>query len=72
MSLTFAQPGLLNSLEAVDAATLDALRFGVIGMAPGDVVTIYNVAESRLPSLTPANVIGQHFFQPLQHVPIIS
>ena len=58
MGLTFAQPGLLNSLEAADAVTLDSLSFGVIGMTTDGAVTSYNAAESRLSGLTPANVIG--------------
>ena len=62
MSLTFAQPGLLDSLEGADDATLNALPFGAIGMAPDGVVTSYNLAESRMSGLTPANVIGRHFF----------
>jgi photoactive yellow protein len=62
MSLTFTQHGLLDRLEAADAAALDALPFGVIGMAPDGTVTSYNTAESRLSGLTPANVIGRHFF----------
>jgi photoactive yellow protein len=62
MSLTFTQPGLLEGLEAADAAALDALPFGLIGMAPDGTVTSYNAAESRLSGLTPANVIGRHFF----------
>jgi photoactive yellow protein len=62
MSLTFTQPGLLDSLEAADATVLDALPFGVIGMTPDGTVTSYNAAESRLSGLTPTNVIGRHFF----------
>jgi photoactive yellow protein len=62
MSLTFTQHGLRERLEAADAAALDALQFGVIGMALGGTVTSYNDAESRLSGLTPANVIGRHFF----------
>jgi photoactive yellow protein len=62
MGITFAQPGLLNSLETADAATLDALPFGVVAMAPNGKVISYNIAESRLSGLTPANVVGRHFF----------
>jgi photoactive yellow protein len=62
MSLTFTQPGLLDRLEVADSAALDSLPFGVIGMAPDGTVTSYNAAESRLSGLTPANVIGRHFF----------
>jgi photoactive yellow protein len=62
MELTFTLPGLLGQLEAADAAMLDALPFGVIGMALDGTVTSYNAAESRLAGLTPAKVIGRHFF----------
>jgi photoactive yellow protein len=62
MSLTFTQHGLLDGLEAADSATLDALPFGVIGMALDGTVTSYNNAESRLSGLTAENVIGRHFF----------
>jgi photoactive yellow protein len=62
MSLTFTQPGLLDRLDAADAGALDALAFGVVGMAADGSVTSYNTAESRLSGLTPANVIGRHFF----------
>jgi len=62
MSMTFEQHGLLESLAAADAAAIDALPFGVIGMTPDGTVTVYNAAECRLSGLTPANVIGRHFF----------
>jgi photoactive yellow protein len=62
MSMTFTQPRLLDSLEAAETAVLDALPFGLIGMAPDGIVTNYNTAESRLSGLTPVNVIGRHFF----------
>jgi photoactive yellow protein len=62
MGLTFTQPGLLDSLETADAAVLDALTFGVIGMAPDGTVVSYNIAESALSGLTPAKVVGRHFF----------
>jgi photoactive yellow protein len=62
MGLTLTLPGLLSELEAADAAMLDALPFGVIGMALDGTVTSYNTAESDLAGLTPARVIGRHFF----------
>lgn len=62
MSLTFSQPGLFASLDAAGLAELDALAFGVIGMAPDGTVISYNTAESQVSGLTPANVIGRHFF----------
>jgi photoactive yellow protein len=62
MSLTFTQPELLEGLVTADADALDSLPFGVVGMALDGKVTSYNVAESRLSGLTPANVVGRHFF----------
>ena len=62
MSLTFTQPELLEGLATADADALDSLLFGVVGMAPDGTVTSYNLAESRLSGLTPANVVGRHFF----------
>jgi photoactive yellow protein len=62
MELTFTLPELLSELEAADAVMLDALPFGVIGMALDGTVTSYNAAESHLAGLTPARVIGRHFF----------
>jgi photoactive yellow protein len=62
MSLAFTVPGLLDSLEAADADTLDALAFGVVGMATDGTVTSYNTAESVLSGLTPGKVVGRHFF----------
>jgi photoactive yellow protein len=47
--------------EANDAA-LDALPFGIVAMADDSTATSHNLAESRLSGLTPANVIGRHFF----------
>jgi photoactive yellow protein len=62
MQLAFAAPELLHSLEASDAAEIDALPFGVIGMALDGSVQCYNLTEAALSGLTPARVIGRHFF----------
>jgi photoactive yellow protein len=62
MSLTFTQPELLEGLATADADGLDSLPFGVVGMALDGKVISYNIAESRLSGLTPANVVGRHFF----------
>jgi photoactive yellow protein len=62
MGMAFTLPGLLNKLEAADAAMLDALPFGVIGMALDGTVTSYNATESHFAGMTPARVIGRHFF----------
>lgn len=62
MDSTFDHPSLMDQLEASDDAALDALPFGVVAMAEDGKVTSYNLAESRLSGLTPANVVGRHFF----------
>jgi photoactive yellow protein len=59
---TFTDPDLLDRLEAADDAALDAAPFGVVAMREDGVVTSYNAAESRLSGLTPAKVVGRHFF----------
>jgi photoactive yellow protein len=58
----FDDTDLLERLEAADDATLDAAPFGVVAMTEDGVVTSYNAAESRLSGLTPARVVGRHFF----------
>ena len=62
MSLKFTQPELHEGLATADADALDSLPFGVVGLALDGKVTSYNIAESRLSGLTPANVVGRHFF----------
>jgi photoactive yellow protein len=62
MMITFHQPDLLENLRAMDTAALDALPFGVLAMGLSGIVISYNAAESRLSGLTPANVVGRHFF----------
>jgi photoactive yellow protein len=62
MELAFTQCGLLGEMVAADTAMLNALPFGVIGMALDGTVISYNAAESHLAGLTPARVIGRHFF----------
>ena len=62
MDWSFTEPNLLDRLEAADDTVLEMLPFGVVAMAGNGTVTSYNGAESRLSGLTPANVIGRHFF----------
>jgi photoactive yellow protein len=62
MQQAFATPDLLHHLEASSKAQLDALPFGIIGMAQDGTVQQYNTAEAVLSGLTPARVIGRHFF----------
>lgn len=59
---SFDEPGLVDRLEMADEAMLDELLFGVIAMEDDGVVAVYNAAESRLSGLSPAKVIGRHFF----------
>jgi photoactive yellow protein len=58
----FADPNLLDRLEETEDAALDMTPFGVVAMAENGDVTSYNAAESRLSGLTPARVVGRHFF----------
>jgi photoactive yellow protein len=60
--ITFNHPNLLENLKPMDIAELDALPFGVIAMTLEGIVVSYNAAESRLSGLTPAKVVGRHFF----------
>lgn len=62
MDWNFAEPGLLDRLEAADDAMLDGAPFGVVAMTEDGTVTAYNAAESRLSGLTPEKVVGRHFF----------
>jgi len=52
----------LDRLEGADDDALDTVPFGVVAMTEEGVVSSYNVAESRLTGLTPAKVVGRHFF----------
>ena len=60
--LSFDGADLFEHLELADDAALDVLPFGVVAMAQDGTVTSYNAAESRLTGLSPANVVGRHFF----------
>jgi photoactive yellow protein len=58
----FTGSDLLDRLEKADDAALDTAPFGVVAMTEDGVVASYNVAESQLAGLTPAKVVGRHFF----------
>lgn len=62
LKLEFAQPDLLDSLRTLDAAGLDALEFGVIGIGPDTVVRDYNALESKMAGLSRERVIGHPLF----------
>lgn len=53
----------ITELAGLDAETLDALPFGVIGFTPDAMVTVYNATESRNAGLIPQRVMGKHFFE---------
>jgi photoactive yellow protein len=63
MSISFADPQAIGPLGALSEAEQDALSFGLIVMSRDGVVVAYNRAESELSRLSPARVIGRHFFQ---------
>jgi photoactive yellow protein len=51
-----------EALDAMDGAALDALPFGVIGLDAAGMVDLYSAVEARYAGLTPASVMGRHFF----------
>lgn len=62
LNVRFDQPHLLSALCALNADAYDLADFGIVAMGLDHVVTAYNLWESRLSGLSPANVIGRHFF----------
>jgi photoactive yellow protein len=58
----FADPGLLDTLEATPLDGIDAFGFGLIVMDRGGRVIGYNQAESQLSGLPVAEVTGRNFF----------
>lgn len=62
MAPSFADASVLDWLEAADTADFDEAAFGVIAMTADGSVVGYNAAEAALSGLTPARVIGRHFF----------
>jgi photoactive yellow protein len=62
LTLTFGQSEVLDRLEALNAAELDALDFGVIGFDAETHVCRYNCVESKMAGLSPPRVLGQPLF----------
>ena len=58
----FADPGLLDKLEAVPLDGIDEFGFGLIVMDRDGDVLGYNQAESRLSGLPVPEVTGRNFF----------
>lgn len=60
--MSFREPALISRLEAMSAADIDGLDFGVIGFDADERVEIYNSYEAATSGLDPDRVIGRHFF----------
>lgn len=61
-TLRFDQPDLLACLDALDAAGLDQVGFGVIAFDAEGMVRRYGATESRLAGLGPQRVLGLPLF----------
>jgi photoactive yellow protein len=62
-SAAFTVPGLLDRLEAMTPAELDALDFGAIAIDAEGIVRNYNAVEVRMAGLSPSRVVGHHLFE---------
>lgn len=62
MGIGFAEPNAIRLLGALTETEMDELPTGVIGMSQDGIVVVYNRAEAELSRLTPARVLGRHFF----------
>jgi photoactive yellow protein len=60
--IDFDAPAILEQIERLDPAQLDALPFGLVAMTREGVVTHYNRRESELSGLSPQRVLGLNFF----------
>jgi photoactive yellow protein len=60
--LEFGQSDLLPEIDALDAAELDELEFGVIGFDVETVVRRYNAYESKAAALSAKSVLGHPLF----------
>lgn len=61
-TMEFDESGALERLQSMSSEDLDALDFGVVGMALDGTVKVYNRAESELAGLGPETVLGHNFF----------
>ena len=52
----------IERLDGLSEKEIDALPFGVIGIAPTGEAEIYSLPESRLTGLAPERVLGRRFF----------
>lgn len=51
-----------ETLDGLSPAVVDALPYGVVGLAADGTVAVYNATEARLASINPGSVRGVHFF----------
>lgn len=52
----------ISDLDSMEPEGLDALEFGVVGLAADTRVETYNATEARMSGLDPANVLDVPFF----------
>ena len=62
MSLDFSSPDLLEQIADLSDIKLDDLPYGVIAMSKDGIVVAYNKTEAQSAGLSPARVVGRHFF----------
>jgi len=60
--LEFGHPDLLPEIDALGAAELDELQFGVIGFDIETLVRRYNAYESKAAALSAKSVLGHPLF----------
>ena len=60
--MTFDDPAMTETLAALDAAAMDALPFGVVGLDGENMVEVYSAHEERYSGLSRDIVMGRHFF----------
>jgi photoactive yellow protein len=61
-AITFEQPDLAATLDALSDAQLDELNFGVIGIDADTAVRRYNAFESKAAGLSPQRVLTHPLF----------
>lgn len=52
----------LADLDALSPEEVDALPYGVVGLAPDGTTDLYNATEARLAGIAPSVVLGWHYF----------
>ncbi len=60
--MTFDDPAMAETLNALDEAGLDELAFGIVGLDEEGRVDRYNTHEEDSSGLPRGQVMGRHFF----------